>query len=123
VKEELHNFFRPEFLNRLDEIIVFNSLNAVNLREIARLQTLSLADRLAERRIEIEFANEALDYLAHKGFDPQFGARPIRRIVEREVANALATKMLQGQIKAGQKILVSAGTEGLEFTTSDSQTV
>ncbi len=123
VKEELHNYFRPEFLNRLDEIVVFNSLHAVNLREIARLQTLSLADRLAERRIEIEFSNEALDYLAQKGFDPQFGARPIRRIVEREVANALATKMLQGQIKAGQKILVSSGADGLEFATSDSQTV
>jgi len=123
VKEDLHNYFRPEFLNRLDEIVVFNSLHAVNLREIARLQTLSLAERLAERRIEIEFSNEALDYLAHKGFDPQFGARPIRRIVEREVANALATQMLQGQIKAGQKIVVSAGVDGLEFATTDSQTV
>jgi len=98
--------FKPEFLNRLDEFVIFNSLTRENLRGIVKLETMRLEKRLADRQITMTMTGAALDYLADVGFDPVFGARPLKRTIQREVETAVAQKILRGDVNDGDTIRV-----------------
>jgi ATP-dependent Clp protease ATP-binding subunit ClpB len=114
--EVLRRSFRPEFLNRVDEIVVFHPLEREQLRKIVEIQLARLRKRLEERKIELELTDRALDYLAEHGYDPSFGARPLKRLIQRELETALGRKLLAGEIRDGSRVKVDAGPRGLEFT-------
>jgi len=116
VMTEVKKTFRPEFLNRLDEIIVFHELTEEQLRQIVELMVKDLQKRLAERKLGIELTEEAKSWLAREGYDPTFGARPLRRVIERSVESPLSTKLLRGEFKEGDTIKVNIGKDGLTFT-------
>jgi len=116
VREELKRTFRPEFLNRVDEIIVFHDLTLNHIRDIADLQMRDIEGRLSEHGIVIELTERAKDWLADKGYDPKFGARPLRRTLQREVETPLSKKLLRGELEAGETVLVDADPQGgIEF--------
>ncbi|MBX2903871.1 MAG: ATP-dependent chaperone ClpB [Chitinophagales bacterium] len=116
VLERLKQTVRPEFLNRIDEIVMFHPLMRKQIRQIVELQLANLRTLLAQREITIEFTNEALDYLGAEGFDPQYGARPLKRIIQKEVINALSKKILAGEIDKNNTVKVDAFEgEGLVF--------
>ncbi len=116
VLERLKQTVRPEFLNRIDEIVMFHPLMRKQIRQIVELQLANLRTLLAQREITIEFTNEALDYLGAEGFDPQYGARPLKRIIQKEVINALSKKILAGEIDKNNTVKVDAfESEGLVF--------
>jgi len=106
VTGEIQKTFRPEFLNRLDDIIVFHELTKEQLRKIVDLMIKDLAGRLAERKIGLELTAKAKDWLSEKGYDPVYGARPLRRVIEREVENPLSSKLLRGELKEGDTVKV-----------------
>jgi len=105
VMGELKNAFRPEFLNRVDDIIVFRRLGSADIREIAKRMLEKLAGRIAEMDILIEFSDEAVDHIADAGFDPVFGARPLRRAIQSKVEDKLSEQMLEGKLKPGIQYL------------------
>ena len=113
--EELSQRFRPEFINRIDEIIVFRALNSEQLADITKLLLDRLARRLRAQRIEVEFDEEAVRLLAEEGFDPEFGARPLRRTIQRRVENELSRLVLGGSVEPGDKVAVSASGDDLHF--------
>ena len=115
VTEALRAHFRPEFLNRIDDVIFFHSLGRAHIREIIAIQMRHLAKRLTDRRIAIELSDIALDLLAEDGFDPAYGARPLRRTLQRLVLDPLATRMLDGQLPEGGSIRVDAVGGELAF--------
>ncbi len=106
VKEELKKHFRPEFLNRIDETIVFNPLTAGHIARILDIQMAGLRKRLADRKVTIELANGAKEALAREGYDPVFGARPLKRVLQRRIQDPLAVQLLEGRFKEGDKITV-----------------
>lgn len=106
VMSEVKQAFRPEFLNRVDEIIVFHQLDADNIRSIAEKMLKTLVKRLSDNKIEVEFSDEAITRIAAEGFDPVYGARPIRRVIQSGIEDMIAEKMLDGTIAAGNKIKV-----------------
>jgi len=116
VMTEVKKTFRPEFLNRLDEIIVFHQLTEEQLRNIVELMTKDLQKRLAERKLGIELTEEAKSWLAKEGYDPIYGARPLRRVIEHQVENPLSSKLLRGEFKEGDLVKVDLGDDGLTFT-------
>jgi hypothetical protein len=101
IERDLKQTFRPEFLNRVDEVIVFHSLTQEHVRHIVDLQMREIAGRLAEHEVKIELTEAARDWLAQEGYDPQFGARPVRRTLERYVENPLARRLLAGEFHDG----------------------
>jgi ATP-dependent Clp protease ATP-binding subunit ClpB len=107
--------FRPEFINRLDEIVVFHPLDKAQIREIARIQTQYLGKRLAERGIRIELADSALQLLGNVGFDPVYGARPLKRAIQQQLENPLASKILAGEFGSGDAVHVEAQGGQLVF--------
>ncbi|HKE98231.1 MAG TPA: ATP-dependent chaperone ClpB [Actinomycetes bacterium] len=111
--------FKPEFLNRLDEILVFHRLGRDELREIVDLQVDRLRDRLAERRLELQLTGAARDWLADHGYDPAFGARPLRRLVQKAIGDELARRLLSGAVHEGDTIVVDAERDELTFATSE----
>ena len=117
VFDALQAHFRPEFLNRIDDIILFHALGRAHVREIARIQLRRLTDRLAERRMAIEVSDAALDLLAERGFDPVYGARPLKRTVQRMVLDPLARRMLEQELREGARIRVDATGGELAFET------
>jgi ATP-dependent Clp protease ATP-binding subunit ClpB len=108
VLEELDRTFRPEFLNRIDEIIIFRSLTKEDLLQIVDIQTCYLRDLLAERRIGLELADAARQHLAEVGYDPVYGARPLKRVIQREVQDPLALALLRGEFAEGDIVRVDA---------------
>ncbi|MBJ6981352.1 ATP-dependent chaperone ClpB [Luteimonas sp. MC1572] len=108
--------FRPEFINRLDDIVVFHALDKVQIKEIARIQMRGLEKRLAERGMRIEVSDRAFDLLANVGFDPVYGARPLKRAIQQQLENPLATKILSGDFAGGDTVQVDAEGGHLEFT-------
>jgi len=116
VMTEVKKTFRPEFLNRLDEIIVFHELTEEQLRNIVELMVKDLQKRLAERKLGVEMTEKAKSWLTKEGYDPLYGARPLRRAIERYVENPLSTRLLQGEFREGDTITVDLGDEGLTFT-------
>jgi ATP-dependent Clp protease ATP-binding subunit ClpB len=111
----LRRSFRPEFLNRVDEIVVFHPLAREQLRQIVEIQLSRLRHRLDERKIRIELTDKARDYLAEHGYDPSFGARPLKRLIQRELETALGRKLLAGEIRDNSQVKVDANARGLEF--------
>ncbi len=107
--------FRPEFINRLDDIVVFHPLDKAQIREIARIQTRYLAKRLAERQITLELDDSALMLLGNVGFDPVYGARPLKRAIQAQLENPLAQKILSGEFGAGDTVRVRAEAAQLVF--------
>ena len=116
VEAILHRQFKPEFLNRIDDIIIFHSLGREQLARIVDIQTKLLIDRLAEQKYHVELSPAAREYLIEKGYDPAFGARPLKRAIQRHVQDALAMKILAGEFAEGDRIMVDAGSTGLSFT-------
>ena len=111
----VQSHFRPEFINRLDEIVVFHPLDKAQIREIARFQTQYLQKRLAERQIKLEIDESALILLGNVGFDPVYGARPLKRAIQQQLENSLAQKILSGEFVAGNAIHVEAEGGHLVF--------
>ncbi|KAA8822433.1 ATP-dependent Clp protease ATP-binding subunit [Bifidobacterium vespertilionis] len=118
VSAELKQQFRPEFLNRLDDIIVFRQLTEPQVRQIVDLDVSLLNQRLFERHMSLELTGKAKDLLAEKGFDPLLGARPLRRVIQRDIEDAISEKILMGELEDGEKVVVDAEGEGIlgEFT-------
>jgi ATP-dependent Clp protease ATP-binding subunit ClpB len=115
VNEALRAHFRPEFLNRLDETIIFHSLRAEELRRIVELQVQRLAKRLEEKKLGLELSGEALDWLADVGYDPVYGARPLKRAIQRELETPIAKAILAGTFPSGATIAVSVREERLHL--------
>lgn len=122
LKEELLSLLkrtlRPEFLNRVDEIIVFSALSFENIKEIVLLQFERIRNMLKEKGIELTISEKAVEYLAKKGYEPAFGARPLKRVIQNEVVNALAEEILRGTVSKGSKVTVEADEKGILFQIS-----
>ncbi|MCJ7425639.1 MAG: AAA family ATPase [Dehalococcoidales bacterium] len=116
VLAEMKKTFRPEFINRIDEIIVFHQLTEEQLRQIVELLVKDLQERLADRKLGIELSDKAKSWLVKEGYDPVYGARPLRRAIERHVENPLSSKLLGGEFKEGDTVKVDLGDKGLTFT-------
>ncbi|MCW5591818.1 MAG: ATP-dependent chaperone ClpB [Burkholderiales bacterium] len=115
VMGEVKSSFRPEFVNRIDEIVVFHALGEEHIRDIARIQLRYLTDRLARLEMGLEVTDAALVQLATAGFDPVYGARPLKRAIQQSVENPLAREILEGRFAAKDTIVVDAGKEGIVF--------
>jgi ATP-dependent Clp protease ATP-binding subunit ClpB len=116
-RQNLESHFRPEFLNRIDEVIVFRPLDAGDLGKIVRIQLERLNLLLANAGVEVEAGQEALELLAERGFDPVYGARPLKRVIQKSVQNVLARMILEGSVHQGQKVRLSVGGGELVFET------
>jgi ATP-dependent Clp protease ATP-binding subunit ClpB len=120
VRETLRHHFRPEFLNRIDEILVFESLTNEHLAAIVDIQLERLADRLAKQDIKLEVTPEVKELLAREGYDPVYGARPLKRVIQKRIENELAKALLAGEIAPGQTVRVEVGDNGkLSFKPAD----
>jgi ATP-dependent Clp protease ATP-binding subunit ClpB len=118
VLEELRRHFRPEFLNRVDEIIVFHALTEEHLKQIVEIQLNGLRKRLAERHIELVLTDQARSILVRSGYDPTYGARPLKRAIQQEIETPLARRILTGEVRDGQQVFVDADASGnLKFET------
>ena len=106
VDEALRNTFRPEFLNRIDDVITFNALTSAEIEPIVNLQLVKVRERLAERRIDLEVKPAAVEQLAIDGYDPVYGARPLKRLVQREVVDRVANEMIAGHVLEGSKVVI-----------------
>jgi len=115
VMEALREHFRPEFLNRIDEIIFFHALGREHMKRIIEIQLRGLTRRLEERKITVELTDAAKDQLVREGYDPAYGARPLKRAIQRSVLDPLALRVLDGNFREGDTIVVDAGTGGLVF--------
>src|SRR3712207_50033 len=107
--------FKPEFVNRVDEIVEFRQLTRDELGEIVELQTRALARRVAERGVEIELTDEARTLLGNLGYDPTYGARPLKRVIQKRLVDKLALKLLEGEFEPGDSVLVDAADGELMF--------
>jgi ATP-dependent Clp protease ATP-binding subunit ClpB len=123
VMEAMRANFRPEFLNRIDEIIIFHSLQSEQLREIVKLQVQRLEQRLVERKLALKLSDEALDWLAQVGYDPVYGARPLKRAIQRELETPIAKAILRGEFHEGDTIYVGVENERLVFKRLSSELV
>jgi len=113
----LEKFFRPEFLNRIDEIIVFSGLSQTEIEAIVDLQIDLLNQKLSEQQIRAQLTDKAKQYLAQVGYDPVFGARPLKRVIAKQVENLIAEKILQERIQPGQTVTIDATDNRLVLTT------
>jgi len=114
VTEALRHHFRPEFLNRIDETIIFDRLAPEDLASIVLIQMARVTKRLAAQDLGLELSPEALDQLAAEGYDPAYGARPLKRVIQNRLLDPLSLDLLEGRFKSGDTILV--GAEGGRFT-------
>jgi ATP-dependent Clp protease ATP-binding subunit ClpC len=117
IKRELKNTFRPEFLNRIDEVIVFNNLTVDDMASIVDLQMAEVSERLSELGLKVRLTETSRKWLARKGFDPQFGARPLRRALQRHVESPLSVKLLRGDFEKGDVVVVEVEGDELVFRT------
>lgn len=115
VLQLLKQTVRPEFINRIDDIVMFAPLTKADIKQIVRLQLGGIIKLVGRENIVLEATPEAIDYLAERGYDPQFGARPVKRVLQKEVMNALSKEILKGNIKAGSLILIDSFDNGLVF--------
>jgi ATP-dependent Clp protease ATP-binding subunit ClpB len=116
VMEAMRTSFRPEFLNRIDEIIIFRSLQRDELRQIVKLQVKRLEQRLSDRKMNLKISESALDFIAEVGYDPVYGARPLKRIIQRELETQIAKRILRGDFLNGDTIQVDIANERLAFS-------
>ena len=119
ITDALKQRFRPEFLNRVDEILIFNPLTKEDIRAIVDIQVGLLKKRLADRKISIDLTDEAKEQMAEKGFDPLYGARPLKRVIQRDIQDALALKILNGEIVEGDKVEAGASDGHVVFTVKE----
>ncbi|HAX74967.1 MAG TPA: ATP-dependent chaperone ClpB, partial [Cyanobacteria bacterium UBA11372] len=115
VMEAMRSNFRPEFLNRVDETIIFHGLQKQELRRIVQLQVERLGRRLSDRKISLKLSDGALDFLAEVGYDPVYGARPLKRAIQRELETQIAKAILRGEFSDGNTIFVDVENERLSF--------
>jgi ATP-dependent Clp protease ATP-binding subunit ClpB len=116
VLEALGHNFRPEFLNRIDDTIIFHSLKKDQLRSIVKIQIARLETRLADRKLSLKLADSALDFLTNVGYDPVYGARPLKRTIQKELETILAKGILRGDFKEGDTVFVEVQNEHLAFS-------
>jgi ATP-dependent Clp protease ATP-binding subunit ClpB len=120
----LRDALRPEFLNRIDDIVLFEPLTSEQISEIARLRFEDVRARLEVQGIEVEITNDGIEYLAGAGFDPSFGARPLKRVVNSEIVQPISKEILRGNLKPGNRLTVDAAGDGIIFRVEESpQTV
>jgi ATP-dependent Clp protease ATP-binding subunit ClpB len=115
VRSELKKHMRPELINRIDETVVFHQLSRKDLAGIVEIQLGNLRRRLADRKITLEMTQQAMDALANEGYDPQFGARPLKRVVQQRLENPLAVKILGGECPAGSTVSVDFAGKSFTF--------
>ena len=115
VLELLKKTIRPEFLNRIDEIIMFTPLTEDEIKQIVRLQLNQVKKMVENNGMKLEFTDEALDFISHEGYDPQFGARPVKRVIQHYVLNELSKEILSGKVNRERPIIVDCFGEGLVF--------
>jgi len=116
IKNALRDSFRPEFLNRIDEIIIFNPLSPADIEKIVDLQLAQIEERLGEKKIKVVIEPAAKKYLSKEGFDPEFGARPLKRLIQKLILDTLADKIIRGELKDGGKVKVNFKSDSLVFT-------
>lgn len=116
VMGEVKTYFRPEFINRIDEVVVFHSLGEAHIKSIAQIQLSNLGKRLAQMEMKLAVADSALEKLAEAGFDPIFGARPLKRAIQAQIENPLAKELLEGHFSAGDSILVEYSNGRMQFS-------
>lgn len=112
VTETLKESFKPEFLNRIDEVAIYHSLPLEEIKKIVDIQAAELVKRLAERHLQLEISDKAKEYLAHEGFDPAYGARPLKRTLQRNIQDPLALMLLDGKFQEGDTIRVDLSISG-----------
>ncbi len=123
IERALKEVFRPEFLNRVDEIIIFNRLTLEHMEQIVDIQMREIAGRLAEQGLYVELTEMARKWLARAGYDPQFGARPLRRALQRHVESPLSVQLLRGEFRRGDRVIVDANEEGIVFQRAEPETL
>ena len=118
VMDEVKRIFKPEFINRIDEIIVFHTLNKAQIGEIVDIMIRSVNKRMMEQmKLSIELDEDAKNYIVDKGYDVKYGARPLRRTIQNDIEDALAEKILETKVKAGNRLLATVKDGKLNFTT------
>jgi ATP-dependent Clp protease ATP-binding subunit ClpB len=115
VTEALRQHFRPEFINRIDEIIFFHALGLEHMKSIVDIQIRGLLKRLEDRKIHVELSEPAKAYIVSEGYDPMYGARPLKRTIQRRVLDPLALRVLEGDLREGDRVIVDVGDDGLTF--------
>jgi ATP-dependent Clp protease ATP-binding subunit ClpB len=119
--EALRAAFRPEFLNRVDEVIIFTALSREQIGEIVQIQLDKVSARLADRQIAIQLTPAAKEWIANRGYDPVFGARPLKRLIQKEVLDPLSMKLLRGDLRDGETVVVDIEGGRLNFHANMSQ--
>ncbi|MDQ3795621.1 MAG: AAA family ATPase, partial [Actinomycetota bacterium] len=123
VTSELRKIFRPELLNRIDEIIVFHKLEREDMRNIIEIQIKRLRQQMVERDVTVEFTTAALDKLSDAGYDPAFGARPLKRVLQRMIEDPMSEMILKGEIPNGSKVIIEANDKSAEDVTEEESIV
>ncbi len=121
VTETLRQHFRPEFLNRVDEMIFFHTLGLEHMKTIVDIQIRGLLKRLEDRKIFVELSDATKAFLVSEGYDPMYGARPLKRTIQRRVLDPLAMRVLEGEFREGDHVLVDVGDNGLTFVNEKSK--
>jgi len=122
VTEALRQHFRPEFLNRVDEIIIFHALGLEHMKRIINIQIHGLLKRLEDRKIHVELTDAAKRFIVSEGYDPMYGARPLKRTIQRRVLDPLALRVLEGDFREGDLVTVDVGDNALVFEKAGSKT-
>jgi ATP-dependent Clp protease ATP-binding subunit ClpB len=122
VTEALRQHFRPEFINRIDDVIFFHALGLEHMKSIIDIQVRGLLKRLEDRKIHVELTDAAKAYLVSEGYDPQYGARPLKRTIQRQVLDPLAMRVLEGEFHEGDRVTADVGDRGLRFVRKDAVT-
>ncbi|MCJ0600398.1 ATP-dependent Clp protease ATP-binding subunit [Enterococcus cecorum] len=122
ILEELKKAYRPEFLNRIDETVVFNSLDASEIHEIVKIMSRQIVTRMAEQGIQLKITPSAIDVIGKAGFDPEYGARPIRRALQREIEDKLSEALISGQVQLGDAVTIGASKGNITLTVKNSKT-
>ena len=115
VFQAMGNFFRPEFLNRVDEMIIFHKLSRENVKEIIEIQLKQLADRMKQRNIKLSYDDEVLNKIVEIGYDPQFGARPVKRTIQNYIENEIAKLLIRGDFEENQTIKIKVDDDSFNF--------
>ena len=121
VMADVRAHFRPEFINRIDEVVVFDALSRDDIATIVEIQLGGLQQRLSDRKLRLELTDEAATYLANAGYDPNFGARPLKRLIQHEIQDPLAMLLLSGEVREGDTVVVEAGADGLTLRVKDAR--
>ncbi len=119
VRQKLHSFFRPEFLNRVDDIVVFSPLTEDQIAQIIRMNMKDLEERLKERRISLDLTDAGVKFIADRAYDPSYGARPVKRFIQRNVENQLAEMLIRGDVHDDCRVTVDAGDQGMTFDVTE----